>query len=230
MTEFNGYIWNAYLPQQYLWDGTCGYHAIKNTINLTYVLNKYHIDYPNNNYQFNDLLLYNNTNHLTNININELSRNYYIYLNNGIKYASEDDLINIKNKINKNNKIYFWNKYEDKMKIKSLIENNIDGIFGIIIHHNDILFKHWYGIVIDINNNNKKLHLLDSYGVIHQTKKQFIDVLTDLNITIQWKNYYNQNISYIYKIYQSLLFIIVYFIIIYGIIYYFDKCKKHIFN
>jgi len=230
MTQFNGYIWNSYLPQQYLWDSTCGYHAIKNTINLTSILNKLYIDKPNYDYSFNDLLFFYNSNSNNDKKLLELSRNYYIYLNNGVKYASIDNLSLVKDTVNKDNKLYFWDKYEDKQKIKLLINNNVEGIFGFIVYHNDLLVNHWYGIIVDINNNNKNIHLLDSYGIIHQQKKQFNEIMNELNIVIIWKNKYSQSMSYLYKLYQACLFVFVYFIIIYAIIYLIDSYRKSKIN
>ena len=221
----NGYIWNKYLPQQYIWDSTCGYHAIKNTINFTSMLNDFYTKNRSNYHSFNDLLSYYNSNDNNNENVLALARDYYLSLNNGIKYASLDNLINVKNNVNKDNKLYFWDVYDDKVKIKSLINNNVNGVFGFIIYHSELLVNHWYGVVIDINNDKKNIHLLDSYGIIYPKKTQFDEILNDLNINVNWLNKYSQTMSYVYKFEQAVYFILYYFIVIYAVLYIINKCN-----
>lgn len=221
-----GYILNNFLPQQYLWDGTCGYHAINNTLNIIYSLNKYHIINYNEPYTFNSFINSNEFYNKHNPQITELSRNYYIYLNKGLKSTYNYDLININNLVNKNNKLYFWDLYSDKVKIKSLINNNIPGIFGIIIFHNEWWVKHWYGIVIDINYGTKKIYIIDNFSIIWSDKIELINIFKELNLNVEWYHSYNKPMIYLYKIYQALLFIFVYFIIIYGIILLLVKYNK----
>jgi len=212
MTSY-GYIWNNYLPSQYLWDGTCGYHAINNTLNILYLLNKYHLS--SSDYDMNILLLeYNQYNYCYN---NHHLRNYFIHINSGKKSTNVSDLKKINKTFDNNNKLYFWNDYDDKIKIKSLINYKINGTFGIIIYHQEWWVKHWYGLVIDIVNNNINVHLLDSFNIIFPWKKQLNDILKEINLSIQWTNKYERSMVYCYKIYQSILFIVVYFIIIYGL-------------
>jgi hypothetical protein len=211
-----GYIWNNYLPSQYLWDGTCGYHAINNTMNILHIINKHHLLSKTNN-NFNQLLTeykQNNINFIT-----HHLRNYFIYLNSGKKSTTIRDLKNINHIFNGYNKLYFWNLYEDKIKIKSLIDNKINGTFGIIIYHKEWWVKHWYGLIVDIVNQNIYIHLLDSFNIIFPYKNELNNILKEINLSVNWHNNYNRLMIYGYKTYQSCLFIIVYFIIIYGLLY-----------
>ena len=210
----NGYIWNNYLSSQYLWDGTCGYHAINNTLNMIHLLNKYHL--YNEDYNFDTLLEYyhqNNGCHIT-----HQLRNYFINLNGGKKSTNINDLKNINKLFDNHNKLYFWNDYHDKIKIKLLIDNKINGIFGIIIYHREWWVKHWYGLVIDIINNETNVHLLDSFNIIFPWKYQLNDILNEINLSVNWYNKYDRLMIYGYKSYQSILFVIVYFVIIYGLL------------
>jgi hypothetical protein len=109
--------------------------------------------------------------------------------------------------------------YEDKIKIKSLINNKINGTFGIIIYHKEWWVKHWYGLIVDIFNNNIYIHLLDSFNIIFPYKNELNIVLKEINLSVNWYNNYNRLMIYGHKTYQSCLFIIVYFVIIYGLLY-----------
>lgn len=228
MMSINGYIWNQYLPHQYIWDRTCGYHAVKNTINIINMINDFYIKNKtnNDNNYFNQLLCHYNKSDFNNKQQLELARNYYVYLNNGAIATNVNNLLNIKNNILTDNKIYFWNFYEDRVRIKSLINNKVNGVFGFIVPFIDSIFKHWYGVVIDIKNNIINLHLLDSFGIINKNTSELNEILQELNIDIKWNNYYNQYMSYLYKVYQVILFVVVYFVIIYGVLFLYDNLRK----
>lgn len=216
-----GYIWNNYLPAQYLWDGTCGYHAINNTLNMIHLLNKYHLTETKikTNYNFDKLLSYRqqNTNN-NNCHITHQLRNYFIHLNSGKKSTNINDLKNINKLFDNQNKLYFWNDYNDKIKIKLLIDNKINSTFGIIIYHSEWWVKHWYGLVIDIVDNNINVHLLDSFNIMFPYKLELNNILKEINLSVQWTNKYERLMIYGHKTYQSILFIVVYFVIIYGLL------------
>jgi hypothetical protein len=211
-----GHIWNNYLTQQYLWDGTCGYHAVNNTLNIMHFLNKYHLIYKNL-YTFDTLLEY-ASNDITTIKMTDSIRNYYLYLNNGNKRTTVFDLIKLNNKVDNNNLLFFWDDYQDRNKIVSLIQNKIDGVYGIIIYYGKWWVKHWFGIVIDIKHNTINVHLVDSFSLIWPHTTELKEILDDLNLPVEWPNNYYRLMIYSYKIYQCVLFIFVYFVIIYAIL------------
>lgn len=222
------YTWNNYLETQYIWDGTCGYHALKNTLNMMYILNDYHL--TNDNYIIDDLLNNKNIcNKLNNYKSSNISRNYYIMLSDGLKSTNVYDLKNISDHIDKNNNLYFWDIYEDRSNLIKIIKNNIIGVYGVIIYYEDLLCKHWYGCVIDIMKNKIVIHLLDSYSLIWpHTNKLYIDFLDHFNFqnNIIIEKSYSKLLIYSYKIYQLSIFIFVYFIIFYAIILLVIKFKK----
>lgn len=221
----NGYILNNYLPQQYLWDGTCGYHAINNTLNVINSLNKYYIILQNQQINFNSFINSNIFSEIDDTEVNESIRNYYIYLNDGLKRTHLNDLYNLNEKIDKGNKLYFWNLYNDKVKIKSLINNNIPGIFGIIIFHKEWWVKHWYGIVIDINNGQKNIYIVDNFSIIWTDTLFLKQILNELDLDVKWNGKFNKIMIYSYKLYQVILFVFIYFVFIYGILLCIQKYK-----
>lgn len=212
----NGYLWNKYLPPQYLWDGTCGYHAIKNTLNMMYLLNEYRLNNNKMKYTFNDLLNNKLFYKLNDTNTLYLSRNSYIKLNNGIKTTKLLDLKHINEHVDKYNNLYFWDHYLDRQKINSLIKNKINGVYGIIIYHSEWWIKHWYGLVIDINNENINIHVLDSFKAIWPYKDELKYIFKTLELDeIIWKNNYSRLETYIYRLCEFMILLIICFIIIY---------------
>lgn len=220
------FTWNIYLEIQYIWDGTCGYHAIKNTLNLMYLLNEYNNTFTHN-YTFKKLLHEDQfINKLNNRDLSGQARNYYIKLNDGHKSTNVNQLKNIINNIDKNNNFYFWDIYEERSELIRLISNNIKGIYGCVIYYEDFFCKHWYGLVIDIQED-VNIHILDSYGIIWPHTKHLHQVLKDLNIKeFEYDNNYSKLLTYSYKVYQLMIFVIVYFIIIYAIIMLYIKIKQ----
>lgn len=213
--DVNGFIWNNYLQSQYLWDGTCGYHAINNTLNLMHLINNFKM--LNLPYDFITLLKQYNT---ANYHNAKYMKNYFIYLNNGKKRTTLNDLQNIKKIMYSDDKLYFWNSYDDKIKIKYLINNKINGTFGIVIYHNEWWVKHWYGLVIDIDKTTINVNVVDSFNLIFPYKNELKNILNEMNISnVKWHNKYSQFIIYSYKIYQCIIFITVYFMIIYALLY-----------
>jgi hypothetical protein len=216
----NGYIWNNYLPQQYLWDGTCGYHAITNTLNILHLLN------DNKANEFNELIKKykcQNDNDLGN-----QIRNLFIGLNDGKKDTKLIDLKNINNFYDSDNKIYYWDNYQDKIKIKSLIDNKINGTFGIIIYHQQWWIKHWYGLVINIYSDNIDVHLLDSFSNIWADKYELNNILEEMKLNVNWYNKYDVVLIYGYKLYQVIMFFVVFFVFFYGLIQMIDNNKMFV--
>jgi hypothetical protein len=206
----NGYVWNNYLPQQYLWDGTCGYHAITNVLNILHLLN------DNNNNEFNELIKkYKCSNSYYTSN---QIRNYFIYLNGGKKDTKLLDLKNVNIFYDKDNKIYYWDNYNDKIKIKSLINNKINGTFGIIIYHQQWWIKHWYSLVINIYGDNIDIHLLDSFSNIWSDKYELNNILKEIKLNVKWNNKCDKLVIYGYKLYQAIIFFVVFFVFFYGLI------------
>ena len=237
--NYNGYVvrpkiepthtifyWNNYLETQYIWDGTCGYHAIKNTLNLMYLLNEYHITSSVNNYSFNDLLVNSHFIHkLKNYDLSGQARNYYIKLNNGYKSTNVGQLKYVNENVDKNNNLYFWDIYEEKSELVRLITNRIKGTYGCIVYYEDILCKHWYGILFDVLDNSEvNIHLLDSFGMIWPDSEHLNQIIRAFNLkNVIYDVNYSKLLTHSYKAYQLIVFIVVYFILLYGIFFYMLK-------
>jgi hypothetical protein len=219
MEDTTIFCWNKYLETQYIWDGTCGYHAIKNTLNLIYLLNTYHQTSSIINYNINDLLVdcqfIDKLNNRTSVE----ARNYYIKLNDGKKSTNVNQLKHVINHVDKNNNMYFWDIYDERSELIRLVANKNVGIYGCIIYYEDFLCRHWYGLVIDIiSNKTINVHLLDSFGVIFPHSHHLHQILWALNLkNIKYDTNYSKLMTYSYKAYQLMIFIIVYFVIIYGV-------------
>jgi hypothetical protein len=223
------YTFNAYLEQQSIWDGTCGYHAIKNTLNLMYLLNEYHITHPT--YQFSDILEDGQfICRLNNTDLSNRARSYYMKLTNGATSTTLNNLKDIIKTVDNNNNLYFWDIYEERATLIKLVNEKVVGVYGTIVYYEDSFCKHWYGCVFDIMPDKIYIYLLDSFSLIWPHSKALYDkVLTSFNFKeINYEHNYSKLLIYAYKIYQLMLFVIVYFIIIYALLSIFIKWRKNI--
>lgn len=168
MIKLTCHTWNSYLPKQGLFDSTCGYHAIRNGISMLNLLNENKI---NDKYYISGIKKTKNYKLL--ISENELNKNLSNYKN---IYKSnklcKKDLLRIASNFHNLNQVFIsyldsdFLSQDEIIRLNSLKKKKSYKIC-FIIYVNDInLIKHWVPIVLDKNNNNVKLHILDSYNYV----------------------------------------------------------------
>lgn len=168
MIKLTCHTWNSYLPKQGLFDSTCGYHAIRNGVNMLKILNESKIDQNNYISSIKKTKKYKKL--ISESELNKDINNYKnIYKNNQL---SKQDLLKIAGSFYDLNN-FFITYLDDKfLSDEELIRLNYfkkKEIYKIcfIIYINDVnLVKHWVPIVLDKNGNDIKLHILDSYNYV----------------------------------------------------------------
>ena len=102
MIKLTCYTWNSYLPRQDLFDSTCGYHAIRNGINMLKLLNDNNI--KSKNYVSNIKKTKNYKLLISEKELNKELNNYMsIYKSNKL---CKDDLIKIANNFYNLNNVF----------------------------------------------------------------------------------------------------------------------------
>jgi len=168
MIKLTCHTWNSYLPKQGLFDSTCGYHAIRNGVNMLKILNESKIDQNNYISSIKKTKKYKKL--ISESELNKDINNYKnIYKNNQL---SKQDLLKIAGSFYDLNNFfitYLDDKFlsdEELIRLNYLKKKEIYKIC-FIIYINDVnLVKHWVPIVLDKNGNDIKLHILDSYNYV----------------------------------------------------------------
>jgi hypothetical protein len=168
MIKLTCHTWNSYLPKQELFDSTCGYHAIRNGINMLKLLNDNNI--KSKNYVYNIKRTKNYKLLISKKELNKELNNYMtIYKSNKL---CKDDLIKIANNFYNLNNVfitYLDDKILSKEELIRLEDIKRKKSYKVcfIFYINDInLVKHWVPIVFDKRGNDVKLHILDSYNYV----------------------------------------------------------------
>ena len=184
MYNLNCYNWNNVVPKQYIWEITCGYHAIRNAVIFYRILiqindtNKYLKSiYENQNFQILK------SEHAM---IDQIKKYQLITKKRG--NISSKELNMLKDKFYSNYPIQILYDFENvNLNLK-------DNDIKILIIHRDNykISKHWIPIVIHKFRNNINLHILDSFestwygtelinNLINKIKKQHQNIKINCN-------------------------------------------------
>jgi len=219
MINLNCFNWNNILPKQYLWESTCGFHAIRNAIHMYNILISINNYSNRENYQKN---IYQNINFNNLVSENEL--------NNEIKKYQR--LISTKGDINSEQILRILNKFYNKYPIKviySLNDNNFklrnfELKVMIVYRERYNVSKHWIPIIIHKLNNDINLHIIDSFGstwygedLINQiVEKIKIDNNFDFKINCKNQNYSNLFVMTFSKFFDIILLVFFIFFVTHG--------------
>mgnify|MGYP007047360410 CR=1 FL=1 len=158
MYNLNCYNWNNVVPKQYIWEITCGYHALRNAVNFYRILVQINNFIDKNNYLNS---VYQNQNFMIlkseSTMLNSIKEYQKITKKRG--NVTFKDLNKIKNKLYSNYPIQIlYNLNNVDLQLK---ENDIK----ILIMHREKyeISKHWIPIVIHKINNQINLHIIDSF-------------------------------------------------------------------
>ena len=158
MYSLNCYNWNNVVPKQYIWEITCGYHALRNAVNFYRILVQINNFIDKNNYLNS---VYQNQNFMIlkseSTMLNSIKEYQKITKKRG--NVTFKDLNKIKNKLYSNYPIQIlYNLNNVDLQLK---ENDIK----ILIMHREKyeISKHWIPIVIHKINNQINLHIIDSF-------------------------------------------------------------------
>jgi hypothetical protein len=181
MYNLNCYNWNNVVPKQYIWEITCGYHALRNGIIFYRILIQINNFSNKNNYL---KLIYQNQN----FNIlksesdmmNQLKDYQKITKKRG--NVSSDELINIKNKLYSSYPIQILYNLDNA----DLNLQNNDIKILIMYRKTFELSKHWIPIVIHRLNNQINLHIIDSFESTWYGTQLIHDITS--NLRKQFKN------------------------------------------
>lgn len=185
----NCFNWNYIVPKQYIWESTCGYHAIRNSIIMYTILisiNKYnnrkeYINQISKNVNFNNLL--------SEQELNYEIKKYKKILNKKADINS-DDIKTIFNIIQPSFPINII--YDFKNHNLKLLNNDIK---VLIVYRQKMHFsRHWIPVIIQKMNNNINIHIIDSFestwygeevinNIINSIKKD-----NDYNLIIKCKD------------------------------------------
>lgn len=158
MYNLNCYNWNNVVPKQYIWEITCGYHALRNAVNFYRILVQINNFIDKNNYLNS---VYQNQNFMIlkseSTMLNSIKEYQKITKKRG--NVAFKDLNKIKNKLYSNYPIQIlYNLNNVDLQLK---ENDIK----ILIMHREKyeISKHWIPIIIHKINNQINLHIIDSF-------------------------------------------------------------------
>lgn len=158
MYNLNCYNWNNVVPKQYIWEITCGYHALRNAVNFYRILIQINNFIDKNNYLKS---IYQNQNF-------KILKSESTMLNSIKEYqritkkrgnVTIEELSNIKSKLYSSYPIQIlYNLNNVDLQLK---ENDIK---VLIMHREQYeISKHWIPIVIHKINNQINLHIIDSF-------------------------------------------------------------------
>ena len=158
MYNLNCYNWNDIVPKQYIWESTCGYHAIRNAIIFYRILIQIKESNGKNDYLKS---IYNNQN-FTILKSEKSMLDLIKKYQNITKIKGNTDsktLLILKNRLYQNYPIQII--YD----LNSIDLNFNDTEIKILILYRKRfeVSKHWIPIVIHKINNQFNLHILDSF-------------------------------------------------------------------
>ena len=155
MYNLNCYNWNNILPEQYIWESTCGYHALRNSICFYRILIQIS--------EYSDYLkqIKNNQNYFSLISESDMLEKIKEYQKITDK-KGDVSYLHLKKIIDKKYKNYPIQILYNLNNCDLNFKNNDIKIF--ILYRKKLKFsKHWLPIVIQKINNQFNLHILDSF-------------------------------------------------------------------
>ena len=215
MYNLNCYNWNNILPEQYIWESTCGYHALRNSICFYRILIQIS--------KYSDYLkqIKNNQNYLTLISETDMLDKIKKYQK--ITYKKGDvNYLHLKKIIDKKYKNYPIQILYNLNNCDLNFENNDIKIF--ILYRKKLKFsKHWLPIIIQRINNQFNLHILDSFQstwfgdqIINDFTNKLQKKYENLKINCISKSDYNFIKMSIQKIIDLTLLIVILFVLIHS--------------
>ena len=181
MYNLNCYNWNNVVPKQYIWEITCGYHALRNGIIFYRILVQINKFSNKNDYL---KLIYQNQNFKilkSELDMLDLLKDYQKITKKRGNVSSKE-LINIKNELYSTYPIQILYNL-DKANL-NLQENEIKIL--IMYRKTYEISKHWVPIVIHRLNNQINLHIIDSFESTWYGTELVNDIL--IKLKSQFKN------------------------------------------
>jgi hypothetical protein len=193
----NCITWNKYLPEQYLWETNCGYHAFRNGYIMYNIINK--INYKNYHDYVNNIIKNKNFKNL--LNKKNLRKDLLKYMNeyNNQSRINSNQLNRLVNKYQNNKNIFAVYPLEDiytpnlsKKFNNDMKKKNMTYCF-LTYRSLPPLFTHWVPIIIDKKGKNIFIHIIDSFNLVFSGDKcinKLIDkLLCNYNIINKCKNF-----------------------------------------
>jgi hypothetical protein len=199
----NCITWNKYLPEQYLWETNCGYHAFRNGSIMYNIINN--INKKGYNKYISDIV--NNKKFKRLLNKKTLRKDLLKYMKefNGSSRINSLQLHNLIDKYENNKNIYAiyplkddiymalnFKKFLKKFNTDFKSKKKVTYCF-LVYRAVPPLFTHWVPIIFDKRDNNVYIHIIDSFNLVFSGDKsinKLINILFNkFNISNKCKNF-----------------------------------------
>ena len=175
MYNINCFNWNKKLPIQYIWENTCGLHALRNSVDFFNILIQ--VNNYNNRKKYLSKIE-SNINFLKLISDNEMNTKIKKY-QKFLKKKGDINKFDFVNLINNYYKLYpiqiIYNINETDLILKN------KKIVILIIYREELKFsKHWIPIIIHKIENEINFHILDSFNSTWYGDKLITDLINKI--------------------------------------------------